>query len=111
MSDVRSRDVTRTAGARSLGAHSGLHGFQHDRMLAHAEIVVAAPHSDVTRRLPCPVQASLWERTHDTFQFGEVAVASLFTQRVELTDEEALIVDADTRNQCPARARGIDVLD
>src|SRR5262245_43394505 len=99
MSDVRSRDVARAAGARSLGGHSGLHGFQHDRVLAHAEIIVAAPYSYVTGRLPGAVQASLGESTHDTFQLGEVAVASLFTQRVEPADEEALIVDADTRNQ------------
>jgi hypothetical protein len=34
-----------------------------------------------------------------------MAIASLITQCVELADEEAVIVDGDTGNQSPARAR------
>ena len=47
---VGAGDVARAAGARALGADRGLHGLEHDRMLAHRQIVVAAPDRDVARR-------------------------------------------------------------
>ena len=48
---VGAGDVARAAGARALRVDRGLHGLDHGRMLAHGEIVVAAPHGDVARLL------------------------------------------------------------
>ena len=54
---VGAGDVARAAGARALGADRGLHRLEHHRMLAHGEVVVAAPHRDVAQRVP-----SRWKR-------------------------------------------------
>ena len=42
---VGAGDVARAAGAGAVLADGGDHGVPHGRVLAHAEIVVGAPHS------------------------------------------------------------------
>ena len=44
---IGARDVARAARARTHRARGGAHCFDHLRVLAHAEIIVGAPHDDV----------------------------------------------------------------
>jgi hypothetical protein len=43
------------------------------------------------------MKPSLWESTNNALQFRKVAVAPLLSQTLELSDEEALVVNAGTR--------------
>ena len=61
-------------------------------MLAHGEIVVAAPHGDLARRLAVAVQARAREGADDALQLGEHAVTALVVQAAEMTREKALVV-------------------
>ena len=88
---VGAGDVARAAGARALAGDRRLHGLEHHRMLAHGEVVVAAPHRDVTRRAVV-VKARAREGADDALQFGEHAVASLVAQAIEMSGEKSLVV-------------------
>ena len=63
-------------------------------MLAHGEIVVAAPDGDVARRLALAVQARARKGADDAFEFGEDAVATLVVQAPEMAVEEGFVVHA-----------------
>ena len=88
---VGAGDVARAAGARALRADRRLHGLDHDRMLAHGEIVVGAPHGDVAR--PCRlVEARAREGAGDALQLGEHAIAALVVQAPQMTGEKCLVI-------------------
>ena len=59
---------------------AGLHASTHDRMLAHGEIVVAAPHRDVARLLALAMQARAREGADDALELGEYTVAAFVVQ-------------------------------
>ena len=69
-----------------------LHGLDHGRMLAHGEIVVAAPHGDVARRLAVAMQAGARKGADDALQLGEDAIAALVVQAAQMAGEECLVV-------------------
>src|SRR4029079_18702118 len=91
MQGVGAGDVARAAGARALGVDRRLHGFEHDRMLAHRQIVVAAPHGDIAR-LAVLVEARAREGADDALQLGEYAIAPLVAQAIEMAREESLVI-------------------
>ena len=68
-----------------------LHRRQHGRVLAHAEIVVRAPHRDLGAD---PVVEGAREAAAAPLEIGEDAVPPLGAQRIEALFEEALVIHA-----------------
>ncbi len=95
MQGVGAGDIARAAGARALGGDGGLHGLEHHRMLAHGEVVVAAPHGDVAR-LAVLVEARAREGADDALEFDEDSVAALVAQALEMVREKSLVI-----HSCP----------
>ena len=61
-------------------------------MLAHGEIVVAAPHGDVARLLAFAMQARAREGADDALQLGEHAVAAFVVQTAKMAREKCLVI-------------------
>jgi hypothetical protein len=61
-------------------------------MLAHGEIVVAAPDRDVARRFTFAMEAGARESAHDAFQFGEYAIAAFVAKAAQMAVEESFVV-------------------
>ena len=89
---VGAGDVARAAGARALRVDCLAHRLDNRGVLAHGEVVVAAPHGDVARRLAVAVQARAREGADDALQLGEHAVASLVVQAAKVAREKCLVV-------------------
>ena len=99
---VVARDVARAAGA-GADAHRGLgHGAHHGEVLAHAEIIVRAPHRDLARpvgRMPDRRR----EAPGDALEIGEDAVAALGLEALDGAFEEALVIHGRGRGLGEAR--------
>ncbi len=91
MERVGAGNIARTARARALGADRSLHGLEHDGMLAHGEVVVAAPHRDVAG-LAVLVETRAREGADDALQLGEHAVTPFIAQASKMTREKCLVV-------------------
>jgi hypothetical protein len=87
-------DVAGAAGAGADGLDRLMHGFAHRRMLAHAEIVVGAPHRHV-------VAANLSEvigggiGSAAALQIGEDPVAALLMQGLKMQAKTILVIHAE----------------
>ncbi len=92
--DQRMIGAGNIAGAAGAGAHAGRgldHGADHLRMLAHAEIVVGAPHDDLARplrRMPDRVR----EAAGDALEIRKYAVAALVMQARQGVREKSRVV-------------------
>ena len=89
---VGAGDVARAAGARALRVDRLAHRFDNRRMLTHGEVVVAAPHGDVARRLALAMQARAREGADDALQLGEHAVAAFVVQTAKVAREKCLVI-------------------
>jgi hypothetical protein len=87
-------DVARAARARTLRVDRLAHRFDNRRMLAHGEIVVAAPHGHVARRLAVAVQAGAREGADDPLQLGEHAITAFIVKAAQMPREKCLVVHA-----------------
>ena len=86
-------DVAGAAGSGAAGVQRLVHGVQHDRVLAHTQVVVAAPDSDfVNFTSDGVVVLRLGEIACPAFQIGEDAVAAFTLQIVDLAPEEGFII-------------------
>jgi hypothetical protein len=89
---VGAGDVARAAGARTLRADRGLHCLHHGGMLAHAEIVVAAPHGNFARSLSRAVKPGARKGADDALELGEDPVSPLVAQAIEVAGEKRFVV-------------------
>ena len=71
-----------------------LHRLDDGGMLAHGEIVVAAPDGDIARGFALAVQARARKGADDAFEFGEDTVATLVAQASEMAVEKGFVVHA-----------------
>jgi hypothetical protein len=85
-------DVARAAGARALRIDRPAHRLDDGGMLAHGEIVVAAPHRHVARLLAFAMQARAREGADDPLQLGEHAVAAFVVQTAKVAREKCLVI-------------------
>src|SRR6185312_10048118 len=110
---VVARDVTGAARA-GPGAGRGLdHGADHLGVLAHAEIVVGAPHHDAALALR-GMPGGERETAGDTLKIGEYAIAAFVTQPDQGIVEELIVIH--TKNPTEpmdekASTKGATVLD
>ena len=82
-------DVARAAGAGPERLDRPGHRRQHVRVLAHAEIIVRAPHRDLG---PDAVIVSPREAAAAPLEVGEDAVSPLGAERVEALFEKSVVV-------------------
>ena len=86
-------DVARAAGAGAHAAHRLDRGVQHHRMLAHAQIVVGAPHRDRLRiGVGMGVARGARKRPRLTRQIAEHAVAALAPDPLHRALKDLLVV-------------------
>ena len=84
-------NIARAAGAGAAAVDRIVHRVQHGWMLAHAEVVVRAPHGHLV--LGAVMMAgSAGEGSRATFQLSEHAVVAVIAQPLDLRAEELLIV-------------------
>ncbi len=88
----RAGDVARAAGARSHLVDRPVHGFDHGRVLPHAEIVVGTPHDDVALALGC-MECRARERTAMADDVGKDAVTSFVLYGAQRFGQLLLVVD------------------
>ncbi len=88
---VGAGDIARAAGAGAAPIDRRVHRRQHLRVLAHAEIVVGAPHRHLAAAVPVVVHRPR-EMTGSAFEVGKDAIASLAPQFTELPLEKALVI-------------------
>ncbi len=88
---VGAGDVAGAAGAGPAPVERLVHGRQHQRMLAHAEIVVGAPDGDlaVAARV---VMGGVREAAGPPLEIGEHPIPPLAPQAGELVTEEILVL-------------------
>ena len=79
----RARDVPRAARARPRCLESFLHGRHHDRVLAHAQVVVATPNSDILFGAIFATPDGAGELALATFDVDKGAVAAFFMKAVQ----------------------------
>jgi len=90
---VRSGDVPRAARTRAV-AFEGLVGCPDgDRMMAHAEIVVAAPDDDLACRSIVAPPLHPRKRTGETLERAKAPIGACAPQRVEAFPEPAFAVE------------------
>lgn len=90
-------DVARAAGAGAVVVERLVHGGEHGGVLAHAEVVVGAPHRDLAGGLAPVLRGVLVQRgarqsTCAAFQPRETAVVALSLEAVDAGLEELLVV-------------------
>jgi len=61
-------------------------------MLAHGEVIVAAPYGHVARRLAVTMQARAREGADDALQLGEHAVTAFVVQTAKMAREKCLVI-------------------
>src|SRR4029077_19757406 len=83
------RDVAGAAGAGADRLQCLLHRRQYRRVLAHAEIIVRAPHRDLGADA---VIIGARKAAAAPFEIGEYAISPLGVQRVQTPSEEALVI-------------------
>ncbi len=87
----RAGDIARAAGARADLLDRLVHGIAHHLVLAHAEIIVRAPHRHA-------VDAALgkmiggWVSPAAALQIGEDAIAAFLMQRLKVLAETGLVI-------------------
>ncbi|MPL74811.1 hypothetical protein SDC9_20630 [bioreactor metagenome] len=90
--DRRARDVARAARARAGGIERLVHGRKHHRVLAHAEIIVAAPDGDLFLRAVRARPHRLREGALFTLDVDEDPVAALVVQLLDRLIEREIVV-------------------
>src|SRR5271165_3976523 len=88
---VGAGDIASAAGAGAATVNRGMHRGQHLRMLAHAEIIVGAPHRYLAAAALGVVHRPR-EMPGSAFEIGKDAVASLAPQLTELSLEKAFVI-------------------
>src|SRR5690606_20274752 len=84
-------DVAGAARAGAMAIERLVHGRDHLRVLAHAEIVVGAPDGDVADGIGRMTQGC-GEGAGRAFEFGEDAVTTLLAQGVQLRGKKGFEV-------------------
>jgi len=97
---VGAGDVARAAGARTLRVDCPAHRLDNRGMLPHGEVVVAAPHGDVARRLAFAMQARAREGADDPLELGEYTVASFVVQTAKVPSEKCLVIHLPLSPAC-----------
>ena len=69
-----------------------MHRLDHQRVLAHAEIIVRAPDRDFSARAAIAVVGSLRKCARLALEIGEDPIAALSPQFVNLAAEECVVV-------------------
>ena len=87
---VGAGDVPGPAGARARLVERILHGLNHDGVLTHAEVVVAAPHDHVAGPA-LAAQHGVRELIGAARQIREHAIAALFFKGLDLAREEFFV--------------------
>jgi hypothetical protein len=72
-----------------------VHGSNHGRVLAHAEIVVGAPHRDFAGRAVRMADGA-WEIASFAFHVGEDAIAPFLLEVVQPACEKRFEIHANT---------------
>ena len=76
-------NIARTTCTRTRRINGAMHGFQHFRVLTHAQIIIRAPDGDgllAVRSMP----SCLGEGAGDAFEISENAIAAFATEFVDL---------------------------
>ena len=94
-------DVAGAPCPRAVGVEGVVHRRQHRRMLAHAEVVVRAPHRHVARGAVAVVRGA-WKGAPVAAEVGEDAVVAVGLQAVERGAEQVVVA-----HQRPAASRAI----
>src|SRR6185436_16072251 len=82
-------DIARAARAGSRGVKRLVHGCQYHRVLAHAEVVVGAPHRDLTRAI-CSEMVCHRKGPAATLQIREHAVSTFLMKALKPLLEQSL---------------------
>jgi hypothetical protein len=90
--DRGARDVARAPGPCARGLQRLVHRLEHDRMLAHPEVVVAAPDGDVLLRAVGLFPDGVRELALLALDIDECAVAALVMQTVDGCVERVVVV-------------------
>src|SRR5262245_47665647 len=83
----RARDIACYGGPGSLRVDRLVHGLQHRRMLAHAEIVVGAPHRNLARAV-CRYMLGHRKEASAAPQIRENAISTFSMKGLELLLEQ-----------------------
>src|ERR1700742_4136663 len=83
---VGTSDVAGAAGAGATTIECLMHGGEHLRVLAHAEIVVRAPHRDVALAAGA-VMGRFGKGSDLALEVGEHAIAPLAAKTIKLASE------------------------
>src|SRR5689334_16107759 len=83
------RDVACTAAARAELPDGIDHRLEHRGMLAHAEIVVRAPHGNLAAN---PVVVGPWKAAAAPLEIGKHPIAPLSAKPGEAMPEEAFVI-------------------
>ena len=78
--DGRARDIARAARPGARAIQRLMHGVQHDGMLAHPQIIIAAPDGDVLFFTIGTVPDGLRKTSLRTFDVDEGAIATFFVK-------------------------------
>ena len=89
---VRPRDVAGTPGPGTIALEGRLHGLQDACVLAHAEIVVAAPHHHLAHPAVGGVVEGCREGAGAALEVGEDAIAPFRLERPQCLAKMALII-------------------
>src|SRR5258708_15942516 len=98
---ICTRNVARSARARTHRAGGGTHRFDYLRMLAHAEIVVRAPDNDIPRAA-WAVPERMRELSRFALQVGEDAITALTFQGINRRLKASVIVEHCWKSFCDA---------
>src|SRR5687767_9175766 len=90
----RARDIAGSAGAGSDGVDRLVHGLQYRRMLAHAEIVVGAPHRNLARTV-CRYMLGHRKEAAAAPQIRENAISTFSKKGLELLLEQYVEMHVD----------------
>src|SRR5260370_7316242 len=77
MLPIGAGDVSGAASARATAIDRPVHGRQHIGVLAHPQIVVAAPHGHATGLAVRTVPQGFWEFARDSLQLYECAISAV----------------------------------
>ena len=97
----RAGDIARAAGAGAHGVDRLVHGGQYRRVLAHAEIVVGAPHGDLARTVRREVICHRKEPAA-ALHIREGAISAFAMKGLEPLLEQPLEIHVGLLHVCPA---------
>mmetsp|Transcript_5140 Transcript_5140/g.9035 ORF Transcript_5140/g.9035 Transcript_5140/m.9035 type:complete len:430 (-) Transcript_5140:329-1618(-) len=90
--DGGARDVAGAARACAGGFQRFVHRFQNRRMLAHAEVIVAAPYGDLLLGAVRPFPDCVGELTLAPLDIDKGAIATFFVQLAQGSVERGIVV-------------------